>query len=172
MRRLVLDGYNLLFREGETSSDVSLRDLRDDFLRRVDAHRVPGRDVTVVFDGRAGSPSRSPTPSGLRIVWARSPRSADDVIVSLVEKAPRHQVQVITHDRELIARVKSAGGRVGRPEDFFRPPAGRRSGPRGRASDKPPPPEGADLDAWERLFEEGPDRPDRPEGPEGPREPE
>jgi predicted RNA-binding protein with PIN domain len=164
VRRLILDGYNLLFREGEASDDVSLRDLREEFLRRVDARRETGQEVTVVFDGRAGAgPRRSGRP-GLRVVWARAPRSADDVIVDLVRKEPRHQVTVVTRDRELVARVKSAGGRVASPEAFFRGPTRRRSAPPGRASEKPAPPKGEELAEWERLFEEGSDPPDDPRG--------
>lgn len=149
-RRVLVDGYNLMFREG-TPDDASLADAREAFLRRVDAARGAREDVTVVFDGRGGSGERGEAPPGLRIVWARSPRTADDVIVDLVGKQPRGQMEVLTHDRELKHRVKSAGGVVGDPDAFFtRSRAKRRTGP--RRSAKPPPPTGAELDEWEKLF--------------------
>ncbi len=157
MRRVLLDGYNLLFREREAPGGASLRDLREEFVRRVDAIRVPGQEVSIVFDGRPGPTGRGERSTGLRVIFSKSPRSADDLIVSLVKKEPRGQVTVITRDRELIARVKSAGGRVASPADFFAPPARRRSAPRpggsGRRGGKPAPPSGAELDEWERLFE-------------------
>lgn len=145
-----MDGYNLMFREG-TPDDASLAHAREAFLRRVDAARGAREDVTVVFDGRGGAGERGAAPAGLRIVWARSPRTADDVIVELVGKAARRQIEVLTHDRELKHRVKSAGGVLGDPDAFFtRSRAKRRSGP--RRSRKPPPPTGAELDEWEKLF--------------------
>ena len=51
MGRTVIDGYNLLFRERELVPGVSLEALREEFLRRVDAARVAGQRVVVVFDG-------------------------------------------------------------------------------------------------------------------------
>ena len=68
---------------------------------------------------------------------------------------------VVTRDRELISRVKSAGGRVASPGEFFAPPARRHSaaspGTSGKRGGKPAPPSGAELDEWERLFETGGD---------------
>jgi predicted RNA-binding protein with PIN domain len=153
--RTIVDGYNLLFRDLDDSPGASLRDRREALLRRLDAVRTPGAEIVVVFDGKPGRGPREPRPDGLRVLWAASPRSADDLIVSLVEKAPRHGTLVITADRELRSRVRSAGGRVGSPDVHLRPPKRRGSSPPSSRAAKPPPPTGAELDAWERLFEEG-----------------
>jgi len=151
-RAILVDGYNLMFRDG-TPDDASLADVREAFLRRVDAARATNEDVVVVFDGGPAGASSGAVADGLRVVFAGR-RSADDAIVALVEKAPRGQVLVLTRDRELGHRVKSAGGRLGDPDAFFRrperPPRGR-AGPRGG---KPPSPRGAELELWERLFRE------------------
>ncbi len=155
MRRFILDGYNLIFRDEDASPGASLADRRDDFLRRVDAMRGPGQDVVVVFDGRPAGGSSSPRTPGLRVTFSRSPRTADDLIVSMVGKSPRNQSVVITRDRELMARVKSAGGVVASPDEFFRVPSRRRSSPPTKRGGKPAPPRGSELDEWERLFEEG-----------------
>jgi predicted RNA-binding protein with PIN domain len=154
--RTIVDGYNLLFREREASPGASLRDLREELVRRIDAARPAGRDITIVFDGRPGPGVRSERPAGLRVLYSRSPRTADDLIVSLVEKAPRGQTIVVTRDRELARRVKAAGGRLGSPEELFRPPRRRKPGRGGTrpGSGKPEPPTGAALDEWERLFED------------------
>jgi len=156
VHRIILDGYNLLLREGDPER-TPLQELREEFVRRVDAARPPGRTVTVVFDGRPGPSARRTWPEGLEVRSSRSPRTADDLIVSLVKAGPRGQVVVLTHDRELGRRVRDAGGRLGDPDLFFRAPPRRSSGPPRR--EKPPAPEGRDLDEWERLFDEGKPRP-------------
>jgi predicted RNA-binding protein with PIN domain len=151
--RVVIDGYNLLFRERDPG-EASLEELRAEFLRRVDAARPAGTDVVVVFDGRPGTAGSGPGAApGLRVRFAASPRSADDLIVSLVRASGRGSTTVLTRDRELARRVKAAGAGVGDPDAFFRRPA-HRSGP-SRPAEKPPPPEGAELEEWERLFDEG-----------------
>ena len=153
MQRIILDGYNLLFREDPEGRTLAER--REDLVRRIDAVRRPGERVLVVFDGRPGSAPREPRPEGLEVRFASSPRTADDLIVRLVGQAPRRQTRVLTRDRELAARVKSAGGLVGDPEEALRPPRRRRSGPvPADRSGKPPAPRGPELDDWERLFRE------------------
>jgi predicted RNA-binding protein with PIN domain len=151
-RSIVLDGYNLMFR-GSPPDGASLADAREVFLRRVDAARGAGEDVTVVFDGRAAPGRSGPVAAGLKVVFARRPKSADDRIVEIVSKSPRGQVVVLTYDRELRHRVRTAGGQPGDPDAFFRrPEVPRPRKPRGVR--KPPPPSGAELAEWERLFEE------------------
>jgi hypothetical protein len=153
VRHTVIDGYNLLFREREPTSSDALAGLVEDFLRKVDAARLPGQRVCVVFDGRPGAARPAGSGDDLEVVYSSTPRSADDLIVSIVSKAPRGSVTVLTYDRELIHRVRRAGGTIADPARFFEPPA-RRKKP--RRSEKPPPPSGLELDAWEALFEERP----------------
>lgn len=157
MARTVIDGYNLLFREGGPE-DGPLAERRARFLRRVDAARPPGTEIVVVFDGRPGS-SAPPGGEGLRVRFAASPRSADDLIVSLVRSSARGATVVLTRDRELARRVRAAGGTIGDPEAFFRRPDHRSAPP--PAAEKPSPPEGAALEEWERLFGGEGDEPDR-----------
>jgi predicted RNA-binding protein with PIN domain len=148
----VIDGYNLLFRELDPGPGTSLQDLREEFIRRVDAARFQGQRVIVVFDGKPRMPPSARSSEGVRVLYSKTPRSADDLIVSLVERAARGAVTVLTHDRGLIRRVKSAGGRIGEPESFFEVPMRRRAPDRKR--EKPPAPTGRELDDWEALFEE------------------
>ena len=72
-------------------------------------------------------------------------RDADELDALALE--PRYPVANYCRD------VLRAGGRVGDPDEFFRRPR-----PLARAAsrspEKPPPPRGAELDAWERLFED------------------
>lgn len=164
---IILDGYNLMFRDG-TPQDASLEDAREAFLVHVASVRKPGAELIVVFDGVVGAGRRgasaAPAPAGMRVMWSKAPRTADDVIVRLVERHHRNQATVLTWDRELRHRVKSAGGVIGDPAAFLAPPRKpRRKGkPSGRAGSKPKPPQGAELEEWEQLFRdaEGGPRPD------------
>lgn len=150
MARTILDGYNLAFRDEEPGA-VPLEELRALFLLRVDAARLPGSEVIVVFDGRPG-PRRSPgTAEGLTVRYSRSPRTADDLIVSLVKREARGRTTVLTHDRDLGRRVREAGGQVGDPAAFFRRPRRKNDSDRRRA-EKPRAPKGAEIDEWERLI--------------------
>jgi predicted RNA-binding protein with PIN domain len=85
----VIDGYNLLFRadEDDAGDGPTLQERREAFLRRVDAARTDGDRVTVVFDGAPVRNAAAPATPGLSVRFARSPRSADDLIVSLVRRA-------------------------------------------------------------------------------------
>lgn len=155
MPRVVIDGYNLLFRDHEPGA-APLDQLRADFLRRVDAARPAGTEVVVVFDGRPGPAVRDPGAApGLSVRFAASPRSADDLIVRLVRSSARGSTTVLTRDRELGRRVKAAGAGLGDPDAFFRRPKHRSGRP--RRAEKPRPPEGAELDEWERLFRKNED---------------
>lgn len=152
MRLTVIDGYNLLFRSLACPPQGSLEELREEFLRRVDAVRPPDCDVTVVFDGPARPGPRRRT-EGISVLYARSPRSADDAIVSLVRKKPRGQVVVLTHDRELGRRVRRAGGTLGDPDAFFELPRNRAAPASPAATrEKPPLPRGEEIERWEELF--------------------
>jgi hypothetical protein len=151
--RVLVDGYNLLFR-GRDPGAAPLAELRAELLRRVDAARTPGTEVVVVFDGRPGAGTPDPAgPPGLVVRFAASPRSADDLIVSLVQTSARGETVVLTRDRELARRVREAGAAVGDPAAFFRRPRHRTGVP--PPGEKPPPPRGPELDEWERLFGAG-----------------
>ncbi len=153
MRLTIIDGYNLLFRSQAGRPSDSLKESREDFLRRVDVARPPDCSVTVVFDGPASSGNCRRRAEGFSVLYARSPRSADDAIVALVRRRPKGQVVVLTHDRELGRRVRRAGGVLGDPEAFFEHPR-KRAAPPAPASvpEKPPLPRGEEIDRWEDLF--------------------
>lgn len=155
MPHTVIDGYNLLLRELHPASS-SLADVREEFLRRVDAARPPDHDVTVVFDGRPGPGARALRAAGLDVRYSASPRTADDLIVKLVKKFRGRQITVLTHDRELARRAKAEGARIGDPAEFFRPPRRRSSSPPSNRGGKPRAPRGDEIDDWERLFRERP----------------
>jgi uncharacterized protein YaiI (UPF0178 family) len=70
-----------------------------------------GEPLTVVFDGEAFDLSASP----INVVFAstRGRDAADHDIASLVESDPDPgSIRVVTSDRELASRVRTAGGEV------------------------------------------------------------
>jgi predicted RNA-binding protein with PIN domain len=92
-----------------------------------------GRSVVVVFDG--APPDPPPAALGVDVRWAarRGPDAADDVIVALVAAAPAgEELEVVTSDAGLAARVRAHGARVTGARtfrDLIDPPDG---GGRGR----------------------------------------
>jgi uncharacterized protein YaiI (UPF0178 family) len=78
-----------------------------------------GREVTVVFDGRAFELD----PDGVTVEFAsrRGPNAADDDIVRIVEgDANPAGLRVVTSDHELARRVREAGAAVVSSGEFRR----------------------------------------------------
>ena len=79
-----------------------------------------GDELTVIFDGR---PFELEAPAGVSVEFAtrRGPNAADDDIAALVEGDPEPgELTVVTSDRTLAGRVRSAGGAVVGAADFRR----------------------------------------------------
>ena len=82
--------------------------------------RATGDELTVIFDGR---PFELEAPAGVSVEFAtrRGPNAADDDIAALVEGDPEPgELTVVTSDRTLAGRVRSAGGAVVGAADFRR----------------------------------------------------
>jgi predicted RNA-binding protein with PIN domain len=82
--------------------------------------RATGDELTVVFDGR---PFELNAPPGVSVEFAsrRGPNAADDDIAALVEgDADPAGLTVVTSDRTLGERVRSAGATVVGAGDFRR----------------------------------------------------
>jgi predicted RNA-binding protein with PIN domain len=82
--------------------------------------RASGDELTVVFDGR---PFELDAPAGVSVAFAsrRGPNAADDDIAALVEGDPDPAgLTVVTSDRILGERVRSAGATVVGAGDFRR----------------------------------------------------
>jgi len=144
----LLDGNNLIglvrktARPSETDRQALVAEISDR-LRRTRAR------ATIFFDGGAGERPTSLGPLSVRAAGG----SADDAIVRAVESSPAPgEVIVVTADRGLSGRVRSAGGKVLAPDRFFE---------RFGAGGAPDPGAGAvDVEDWLRYF-----------GDEGNREP-
>lgn len=153
----LFDGHNLI----GALPGLSLGDIDDEkqlvvvlrgFLSRT---RRKGR---VVFDrGAAGQAPTLSTPT-LSVTFARSPRTADDVILDEIarERNPRSLI-VVSGDGRLQAAARSRGAVVMAPAEFaerLAAPAPRRAG----THDDGPRLSPEEVAAWERLFQNKPDQ--------------
>jgi len=104
MRRLVVDGYNVL-RGTKRYAQVSERDLdaaRDRLIADLGARAAEGQSVTVVFDGGA-NPVSDGEPhliGGVTVIFSPSGSDADSVIEALASAAREagDETEVVTSD--------------------------------------------------------------------------
>jgi predicted RNA-binding protein with PIN domain len=104
VRRLIIDGYNLLHGAPRYAQDVE-RDIdtaRDRLIADLGARVTGGQGVTVVFDG-AGNPSSEGLPievGGVTVIFSRHGQEADSVIEMLASeaRAAGDDVEVVTSD--------------------------------------------------------------------------
>jgi len=123
---VVVDGYNLVFAVAdfaERQFSQAVEEARREVLARLASlHRHSGERVTVVFDRRrpTGEAWHSERVGGVRVVFSRPPRTADDEIRALVSRstAPRH-ILVVTSDRQLAGDCRRLGARVAGAKTFF-----------------------------------------------------
>lgn len=116
MRRLIIDGHNVLRGAGRYSDAVA-RDIdsaREMLIADLGGRVADGTDVTLVFDG-AGNPASDGSPTvvgGVTVIFSPSGVEADAVIEALAREARSVGVQteVVTSDAE--TRWASLGGCV------------------------------------------------------------
>ena len=163
MEKILIDGYNLLHKD-ETLRQLAARDLqaaRDRLVATLAAHRRGRTEMVVVFDGR-GPGSVASGPPGIKVLFSPAGRSADHLILQLVENERRRsRLTVVTSDAKDIGRAARAEGvKWISSEAFLRRLAGAGARPAG-ASEKPESSTPEEVEYWRRQF--GGDRkPDRP----------
>ncbi len=112
----LLDGNNLigLVRRTARPSEEDRNALVAELAGRLRTSRAR---AVLFFDGPGGGRGASLGPLSIR---EAGPASADEAIVEAVTRAAAPgECIVVTGDRGLGARVRDAGGKVCRPEDFF-----------------------------------------------------
>lgn len=116
MRRLIVDGYNLLHGTPRYATLAS-RDIdaaRERLIADLGARVAEGEEVTVVFDG-AGNPSSTGEPSlvgGVTVIFSPHGLDADSVVEGLAAEARRSgdETTVVTSDGA--TRWTAVGGSV------------------------------------------------------------
>ena len=111
-RTFVVDAYNvirsLLSREELSHGLEAARNILEARLRSFQARSIPAPRILLVYDGDASSQSSTWTSGALEVYFARPPRKADDLILSLCRKLEgAGDVHVVTSD------VADIGERIG-----------------------------------------------------------
>lgn len=111
---LIIDGYNVTKRG---YGQLPLHSQRERLLSGLVAlvGRHPDSEVTVVFDATAvvARPVGVAMPRGVRVLFSRPGRLADEEIVRLVKLEPQGRpVVVVTSDREVADNCEAAGARA------------------------------------------------------------
>ncbi len=114
-RRLLIDGYSLLYRDAALDAlrTRDMRRAREALIRKIDRLAdALAESVEIVFDGRTGGPEDIRT-GRLRVVFSNSDQSADTVIEQLVHRDPSPAgIHVVTADRLERDTVSAAGAQI------------------------------------------------------------
>lgn len=146
----LIDGSNL---GGVLGGGAGARDAAGVVRRLMPWARERRDEVVVVFDGppRAEVAERY---GALAVAWSGT-TSADDRIVEMVARQPARWT-VVTADRELAARCRTAGGRVMTAgelaERTARPPRRRTSAGAAEQGTGKPAPNAEERDYWRDVF--------------------
>jgi hypothetical protein len=156
VEKILIDGYNLLYKDGvlKNLAERSLAEARERLLEMLAGSRTGEVEIVVVFDGRAREESAAPSVPGLKVLFSRHPKSADELILELLQRERRRRsLTVVTSDRKDIGRIARAEGvRWISSEAFLR--RVRRAG--GAApGEKPSTASAADVDYWLERFGDG-----------------
>ncbi len=142
-----MDGNNLIGQPVEMSRED--RRTRVAFLQTLGRfRRERGGRFTVFFDGE--DPEGSASPPGVQVRYC-APRSADDeILYRLAGARTPSEVTVVTNDRALAARARSAGARLLTWQQFVSAMQRSPGAPARRA--EPPGEKQIDVDEWSKYF--------------------
>jgi predicted RNA-binding protein with PIN domain len=116
----VIDGYNVIRRDPDLRSREaqSLEEGRRTLMQLVRklASTIPRDEFVVVFDGaRVANPA--PTQGQVRVMFSRSPESADDLVIQIARQSRVGSV-VVTSDRAIQQAASRARSAVVSAETF------------------------------------------------------
>lgn len=119
--RLLVDGYNVSKSAG-AYGDLDLDTQRERVLDGVARlARKNNVQATVVFDGSDVPPGTSRKKRGpVKVEYSRADETADDHLVSLLERWPNVPVILVTSDRELQERAAARGATIASSGQFLR----------------------------------------------------
>jgi len=109
---LLIDGYNATMSEGGFGN-LKLVDQRNRLIAEVGKlARRKGIGATIVFDGSDVVARQRRSKSPVAVHYSDPDEIADDHLIAVLEKMPKHPVVVVTSDRELQNRAKRLGATV------------------------------------------------------------
>ncbi len=153
----ILDGYNIIHSDEKLAKTarISLEAGRDELIRMVSSSAtMRGEKISLVFDGRSGSPNASAT-SRVQVIFSTHPESADDLIKSMIGNyRKRRSILVVSNDRSIADYAKECGADVVGSKDFLLLIRRKREQNEETSfSEKPPLPLNPDLELL-KLFKE------------------
>jgi len=157
MEKILIDGYNLLYKDGvlKNLAERSLEQAREQLLDRLSAYRTGEMEILVVFDG-AGPSNQRPTSghNGVKVRFSPSTKTADQVILELIEREPRRaSLTVVSSDEKDIGRIARAEGVRWITSESFLQRLRRPGKPRvGADREKPADSSLAEMEYWLKRF--------------------
>ena len=113
MAEILIDGYNLIRQtEGLAQQEYrkGLEAGREALIRRLSAfRRATGDVIMVVFDGDDGFDNmpRSYKKMGVTVIFSQPPQTADDVIISRVQRSHgKKSLRIVSSDRAIVQSAK------------------------------------------------------------------
>ncbi len=155
--KFIIDGHNLI--GSGIFEDIRLDDENDEakLILRLQALKPASTgEITVVFDhGIVEGRSKELSRHGIKVIFARYPREADDIIIHRI-RSRESNLTVVSNDRVLHREAKEAGVEVWSSDQFLNHLTRAKQKPSGTSED---PGEAADvhlsqdeLDEWMELF--------------------
>jgi len=127
IRTFIIDGYNVIYAIGEIEEllDESLEAARIGLTRLLLEFKGSRKDVgevIMVFDGKSeGFDEESVVGPGLKSVYTRKGKEADDKILSIIKASPNPEdITVVSNDNFLYNNTRSLGARIMTVEEFCR----------------------------------------------------
>jgi len=118
--KFIIDGHNLI--GSGIFEDIRLDDENDEvkLIRRLQAMKPTSTgEMTVVFDhGIVEGRSKGLSTHGIKVVFARYPREADDIIVRRI-RSGESNLTVVSNDSVLHREAKAAGVEVWSSDKFL-----------------------------------------------------
>lgn len=123
MNLIIVDGYNLIHGIPGLRRylDVSLERARDELTALIKSYQLKKKVlVTLVFDGQPLQPGASGPHRRLKILFSKSPATADDLIKHMLRRQAHPKgVTVVTDDAELVRFARSYQTQVMATEEFY-----------------------------------------------------
>ncbi|HEV8336076.1 MAG TPA: NYN domain-containing protein [Candidatus Polarisedimenticolia bacterium] len=157
MEKILIDGYNLLHKDGvlKSQAERSLEAAREQLIAAVGAYRRGDVEIVVVFDGRAneGRTGKGTSPAGVEVRFSRFPQTADQMILDMIVKEKRRSaVTVVTSDRKDIGRIAQAEGVHWISSESFLRRMRRAPGEKPGSGEKPGVSSQEEMDYWMKRF--------------------